>query len=39
MAQHDMKSATQTYSGFIALAKWGAVAGALAAGLVLILIS
>ncbi len=39
MANDTIKDAQQTYAGFIALAKWGSVAVALVACLVIILIS
>lgn len=39
MADQDMKSATATYAGFISLAKFGAIGCAMAAALVLVLIS
>ncbi|WP_255325576.1 MULTISPECIES: aa3-type cytochrome c oxidase subunit IV [Sphingobium] len=34
-----MKSATQTYEGFISLVKWGTIACALVAALVVVLIA
>lgn len=37
-AQHDMKTATQTYSGFINMFKYGAIAVALVAAFVIFLI-
>lgn len=39
MAQQDIQGATDTYAGFIALFKWGAISGALIVALVLVLIS
>lgn len=39
LAQHDMKDASATYAGFINLAKYGAIIAALAAALVIVLIS
>ncbi|MEV4934567.1 aa3-type cytochrome c oxidase subunit IV [Sphingobium sp. LMA1-1-1.1] len=35
----NMKSATQTYEGFVALIKWGTIACALVAALVILLIA
>lgn len=37
--QQDMRAATQTYSGFINLFKWGSVGVAAIVALVLVLIS
>jgi len=37
--QSDIKSATQTYSGFIAMMKWGTVATIAVAALVVLLIA
>jgi hypothetical protein len=40
MAEHqDMRAATDTYSGFLTLFKWGAVISALAAALVVLIIA
>jgi len=35
----NMKSATQTYEGFVALIKWGTIACVLVAALVILLIA
>ena len=35
----NMNSATQTYEGFVALVKWGTIASALVAALVIVLIA
>lgn len=35
----NMKSATQTYTGFIAMMKWGTVASVIVAALVVLLIA
>jgi hypothetical protein len=39
MAEQDIREANKTYEGFIALTKWGTVASALAAVIVVMLIS
>ncbi len=39
MADQDMKAAEQTYTGFLALTKWGTILSAAAAVLVVILIA
>jgi Bacterial aa3 type cytochrome c oxidase subunit IV len=40
LAEHqDMRAATDTYSGFLTLFKWGAVVAALAAALVVLIIA
>lgn len=39
MADQDMKSAEQTYNGFLVLTKWGTIFSAAAAVLVIILIA
>ena len=36
---NDIKAAESTYSGFVSLLKWGSVASALVAALVIILIA
>ncbi len=38
-SEGNMKSATQTYEGFISLVKWGTIACALVAALVVVLIA
>jgi len=38
-SSHDIKASQQTYSGFIAAAKWGTLACALVAALVVYLIA
>lgn len=39
MAEQDIRDANKTYEGFIALTKWGTVVCALAAVVVVVLIS
>lgn len=38
-SEGNMKSATQTYEGFVSLVKWGTIACALVAALVVVLIA
>jgi len=39
MATNDIKSAQQTYTGFVGLVKWGTIASVAVAALVVLLIS
>ena len=38
-SEGNMKSATQTYAGFVSLMKWGTIASAAVAALVVVLIA
>ncbi len=39
MASNDMKSANDTYAGFVGLVKWGTIASVIVAAIVVLLIS
>jgi hypothetical protein len=39
MASNEMKSANETYAGFVGLVKWGTIASVAVAALVVLLIS
>ena len=38
-SEGNMESATQTYTGFVSLVKWGTIASALLAAIVVVLIA
>lgn len=38
-SEGNMKSATQTYEGFVSIMKWGTIASAVVAALVVVLIA